>query len=241
MKPQISIGSSRSFALHNALLVYRSESNHETFVTLHQVQPGQSGRANLPPALGPAEVLTSQFLVELVRGLGADTGVELLPENALARTPSVIAWWIPAQKRRIFFEHSEGLLSEISGMYFSQPALVMRVDSQGLSVRALAQSVRPKASTAMKVAPYWNTYSDGGVCLGSMRVPKTVAVSAIGQWESSFYESSFTHPSDHMRITRHPGGSAGLWRELAGSKSSFPSKYLCDAKQTLAQFLKGHS
>ena len=37
----------------------------------------------------------------------------------------------------------------------------------------------------------------------------------------------------------HPRGSEGLWRQLAGSQRPVPSKYLNDAKQSLAQFLKG--
>ncbi len=89
------------------------------------------------------------------------------------------------------------------------------------------------------VAPYWKTHGFGSVCLGSMRAPKVASVSAMEKWEISFYESAFTHPNDAQRLTAHPGGSEGLWRELAGSKQAFPAKYLHDAKQSLVQFLKG--
>ena len=139
----------------------------------------------------------------------------------------------------MFFQHAQGVLDDISGQMFPQPPLVLQVDATGLSLRALEKNQRPQADTRMMVAPYWNTYATGSVCLGSMRAPKQASVSAMERWETSFYESAFTHPNDAQTLTTYPGGSEGLWHKLAGSKRPFPSKYLNHAKQSLAQFLKG--
>jgi len=115
------------------------------------------------------------------------------------------------------------------------------IDKRGLplrdhQVRTLFEDLRDQCRL---VAPYWNTYANGTVCLGAMRAPKEASVSAMVRWETSFYESAFTHPNDAQRLTTHPDGSEGLWRKLAGSQRPFPSKYLNDAKQSLSHFLKG--
>ena len=241
MQTQIAIGSNRSFSLHEALLIYRCNVAGEAFVTLHRVEHATAGARALPPTLGPAETLTHSFIEELVRSVGGSSGVEILPGNVLARTPQLLAWWVPEQIRQMFFDHAQGVLAEVSGKRCPQPALVMRVDPQGLAIRALSRSDRPQANTPLKFAPYWNTYQSGEVCLGSMRAPKDASVASIEVWERSFYESAFTHPSDRVRLTKHPDASEGLWRELAGKRGRFPVKYLVDAKQTLAQFLKGQA
>ena len=47
MKTHISIGSTKSFSLSEALLIYRSTGNQESFVTLHRVEHSKEDR---PPA-----------------------------------------------------------------------------------------------------------------------------------------------------------------------------------------------
>jgi PRTRC genetic system protein B len=87
------------------------------------------------------------------------------------------------------------------------------------------------------IAPYWNTEpSRGDVCEGDMRRPRETDITSTLQWEESFFNSRFTHPSGIGKLTTHPGGFIGLWSELAG-KEGFPSEYLIPAKQTLQQFV----
>jgi len=87
------------------------------------------------------------------------------------------------------------------------------------------------------VAPYWNVYDTGSVCLGSMRAPDASTVASIPQWERSFYESEFTH-GNVGKLTRHPGGFEGLWTELAGQEE-FPTESLIDLPETVGEFLSG--
>lgn len=237
MQTHLSIGNNRSFTLSQALLIYKGDSNRDAFVTLHEVLKDTQET----PTLGPAETLTQGFLDSLIQAVGGNAAVEVLPDNVLARTQNMIAWWVRAKPKQMFFQHAQGILAEVNGQVCAQPPLVMRVDAQGLAIRALERNQRPQANTRMMVAPYWNTYGSGAVCLGSMRAPKAASVAAMERWESSFYESAFTHPNDAQRLTTHPGGSEGLWKELAGSTKTFPSKYLSDAKQSLTEFLKGRA
>jgi len=42
---------------------------------------------------------------------------EILPENVLVRTPDMLVWWRPAQRRKMFFRH-EDKLGVVSGRVF---------------------------------------------------------------------------------------------------------------------------
>jgi PRTRC genetic system protein B len=130
MQVNVSIGQNHHFALREALLIYRSnEHQHghfgDTFITHHEVSQG--GRVR-QPTLGPAKPLTIDFVHALVEALGGRIAAEFLPENVIARTERLIAWWTPAQKRQMFFGTAQGDLSGINGAIFPQPALVWLAD-----------------------------------------------------------------------------------------------------------------
>src|ERR1035441_4342976 len=76
------IGSSQAFRLQRAILIYGTAEHRSGFATVHEVQR-PSAEAN--PRLGPATLVTTEFVRELVKGLGRDTCLEMLPENILAR------------------------------------------------------------------------------------------------------------------------------------------------------------
>jgi PRTRC genetic system protein B len=238
MHVDVSIGQNRHFELREALLIYHSGDRNQwelggTFVTHHPVVLNGAKR----PELGPANPLTVDFVRSLMHSLGGQIPIEFLPNNILARTDRALAWWTPAQKRPMFFGDTQGDLKGINGRIFPQPALVWMALDGGLFVRALKVSSRPTAKTKLAVAPYWNLYESGDVCLGSMRAPKVSEVASIPQWEQSFYESKFTH-GNVGRVTRHPGGFEGLWKDVAG-KNKFPTKTLIELPQTVEAFLEG--
>lgn len=238
MQVNLNIGQNRHFELREALLIYHSSGNRswghgETFVTHHPIMQNTNKR----PELGPANPLTLDFLRSLTQSLGGHVPVEFLPENVITRTDRAVAWWTPAQKRPMFFADTQGDLHGISGRVFPQPALVWLAQDGSLILRALKESSRPRPETTLSVAPYWNVYESGQVCVGSMRAPTVSSTAAIAQWEQSFYESEFTH-GNVGRVTRHPGGFEGLWKQLAG-KGKFPMKSLIDLPETVVDFLQG--
>jgi PRTRC genetic system protein B len=137
----------------------------------------------------------------------------------------------------MFFGTTQGDMAGMKGAIFPQPALVWLAMDHSLSIRALKENRRPAADTKLCVAPYWNVYDTGSVCLGSMRAPDASTVASIPQWEQSFYESEFTH-GNVGRLTRHPGGFEGLWKELAG-KEEFSTESLIELPETVGEFLSG--
>jgi PRTRC genetic system protein B len=145
----------------------------------------------------------------------------VFPENILAKSDRMIAWWTPAQRRQMFY----------------QPPLVWRVADGQLKLRALAQNKRPEAKTMLAVATYWNLSDNGTVCTGSMRRPESASVAAISDWERGFYESAFPH-ANVGRLTRHKGGFEGLWSGLTVRRTLFPLDSLIVLPETLAQFVR---
>jgi PRTRC genetic system protein B len=138
----------------------------------------------------------------------------------------------------MFFGGTNEEARKLNGLVFPHPSLIFKVSGRDLSVRAVATNSRPSPETPMKTAPYWNT--DIRVCPGSMRVPDTIDVASISQWEDAFFQSEFTHAAGAVRLTSHPEGFIGLWRSLAGKKR-FPVQYLTDAGETLQELVAPRS
>jgi PRTRC genetic system protein B len=231
MDVHVRIGDNRIFTLKQAVLLYQEGTR--AFATLHEVKH----RPNEAPYLCAGQSVTTGFLETLAKGLGASMAAEVLPENVLARTPALIAWWSPAQARLMFFGDSDRKTRHLNGKMYPHPALVFMIHGRELFVRALRENRRPKSDTRLMNAPYWNTDAEGRVCLGSMRVPEEVSASSLRGWEEAYFASEFTHPTGAARLATHPGGFLALWSSLVGRKRLFPVKFLVDSRQTLQEFI----
>lgn len=231
MDVRVRIGDNRIFTLKQAVLIYQEGSR--AFATVHEVKhaPDQA------PYLCAGQSVTTGFLETLTKGLGASMAAEVLPENVLARTPEMIAWWSQAQRRLMFFGEGDPKTKSLSGKMYPHSALVFMIRGRELFVRALAENHRPNSNTRLRNAPYWNTDEQGRVCLGSMRIPDDISVSSLQGWEEAYFASEFTHPSGAVRLTIYSGGFIGLWSSLAGRNRQFPVKLLADSKQTLQEFI----
>lgn len=233
MQAELAIGEAHTLDLCHAVLVYSG--SRRAFATLHDVIKQEDAA----PLLGPARPLGLAFLRTLARGLGSQVAAEILPANVLARTPEMLMWWSPAARRIMFFGEADGQARELNGKVFPHPALVFKVRDGELYVRALARNARPDATTRLRTAPYWNVAGENGrVCLGTARAPEDLSVDSIPRWRDAFHNSAFTHVLGAVRLTSHPKGFLGLWRSLTGKKR-FPARYLTDARETLADFVKG--
>lgn len=231
MECELALGAESRFELKGAILVYAvGHLASGAFAAWHDAY----ATPDRAPHLGPATPLSTNFLRELSRGLGAQTKPEILPDNILVRTHDTLIWWTPPTRRRMFFRHDDPLAA-VSGRTFPQPALVYKVTRTDLWLRALSTNKRPTATTPLMIAPYYNVNVEGAVCQGSMRSPTDPAVASIPQWENAFFDSEFTHIYGAGRFTRHPGGLISLWTKLANA-TRFPIATLVTANETLAQF-----
>lgn len=233
MNVYIDVGASEVLTLKGALLVYGGRSRG--FVTWHEVRRNGAEGA---PFLGEAQELTTDFVHHLAEGLGTSVPIEIFPENVLARTAEIMAWWTPASVRTMFFAPHDRDAHELNGQRFIQPPLVWKVNGRDLWVRALRENRRPVAGTPLMIAPYWNVDGETGwTCQGSMRSPDDSSVNAIPSWERGFFQSEFTHHTGTKRLTTHPDGFLGLWRSLAGVRRKFPVKYLAPVQERLQEFI----
>jgi PRTRC genetic system protein B len=232
MRFSIDVGSELELKLYQAVLLYRNDHGNRFMATVHGVVQKETDG---PPLLGSGQLLSTSALRELTKQLGTGCPAEFLPENVVARTPELIAWWTPAAARPMFFRYGSEL-EGISGKRFPHPALLFVVRNHVLYVRALAASRRPGPDTKLAAPPYWNIDSNGAVCAGTMRVPKSLTVLSIAAWQQAFFQSEFTHPGGGGRLTKRRGGTAALWKSLAG-KGRFPKSTLVEL-ETLNQYLK---
>jgi PRTRC genetic system protein B len=232
MRFSIDVGSELELKLYQAVLLYRNDHGNRVMATVHGVVQKE---ADGTPLLGAGQLLSTVALRELARQLGTSCPAEYLPDHIVARTPELIAWWTqPARHPMFFREGSE--LGNFSSKLFPHPALLFVVRDRALFVRALPTSERPQASTRLAAAPYWNIDSNGAVCAGTMRAPKSLTVASITAWQQAFFQSEFTHPGGGGRLTRRKGGTAALWRTLAG-KQTFPSSTLLET-EPLDEYLR---
>lgn len=236
MDTSVNIGRSQDFRLCRALLLYgKSDYNgfpyRHPFVVVHDVvHDGDNAR------LAEGQLVTADALLDIMRNLGQSVPVEILPERVLVRTADTLVWWMPASIRVMFFSDRGGdtTLAAMNGKPYPHPPLIFKASGSHLSVRALTEDKRPRAKTAMHMAPYWNCGQDGVVCTGSMRIPRENSVSGMEGWETAFFQSEFTHANGTR--TKHPKGLVALWKSLQG-KQTFPPRYLLPVKQTLSEFV----
>lgn len=217
-----SCGEAEAIELKAAILLYGGNKGI-SFASVHEPYRDQAGA----PYLNSGRPITMDFLRTLAQQLGMRMPAQILPPEVLVHTPEVTAWWVPAAVRPMFFaETCDG--KTLSGKLYPHPPLVFCVDGgHGLRVCALFENDRPSGVSHVAIAPYWNTGNRGEVCLGSMPRPKPAAFEALDEWVQGFFGSEFTH-SNTTKLTSHPEGHLGLWRDLAG-RNEFPKEWLVPA------------
>lgn len=221
--------------LTRALLVYESEGT--AFVTAHQVSVIK-GR----PQIGPGVPASRSALSDLADKLSAVTALSgFLPPQLLYLSPRALAWWRPAAPATMFFRCKGKQYAEIgdrSGRT-PQPALVFTVSADRWYVHAVKGPGRPDADTPLYRAPHFNVWRSGHICTGNVKLPDRLDPEILGDYESAFFGSNFTHANDPKRLTRYKGGPVRLWRDLlTGRLAAFPENSLSAAGITLADLVQ---
>ena len=232
MRFSIDVGSELELKLYQAVLLYRNDHGNRVMATVHGVVQKE---ADGTPLLGAGQLLSTAALRELTRQLGTSCPAEYLPDHVVARTPELIAWWTQPAMRPMFFREGSELAS-VSGKLFPHPALLFVVRNGALFVRALPNERRPQAGDKTVSSTLLEHRRNGAVCAGTMRTPKSLTVGSIAAWQQAFFQSEFTHPGGAGRLTRRKGGTAALWKSLAGKKT-FPRSTLIET-EPLHEYLR---
>ncbi len=100
MRFSIDVGSELELKLYQAVLLCKNDHGNRYMATVHGVVQKEADGC---PLLGAGQLLSTASLRELARQLGTGCPVEFLPDQVVARTPDLLAWWTPATVWPMFF------------------------------------------------------------------------------------------------------------------------------------------
>ena len=224
-------GSSLDLELREvAFLVYASSGHgpEKTYVEVRPIVQGANG-----PEYGAGRPADAAYIARMLQR-DTPARLSLVDRRLIAVSENEAAWWAPAGRQAPFFTRT-GAMGKHSGKAVSMPALIYHVRNRVLRVRALACRGRPSPSTPLYVAPLWNIYRNGTLCMGSMPVPEGPPADRIDAWERAFWDSAFTVPHD-ARVCGHSKGYDEMLKELR-KLPRFPSRWLVPSKERLEQWL----
>ena len=226
----IHTGSTLDLRLREALLVYTSGAHgpEKTYLEVRPIVDGPDG-----PQYGAGFPADAAYLARMLQ---RDTPPRLgfLSQRLLAVGENEAAWWAPAGRHTPFFSVGRRM-AKCSGEEVAMPALLYHVRGRQLRIRALACRGRPGPRTPLYIAPLWNIYQSGALCMGSMPVPDGAPADCTEAWERSFWDSAFTTPHD-PRLCGHPKGYAAMLKALR-TLPRFPTRWLVPSKERLDQWL----
>ena len=162
----------------------------------------------------------------------------LLQENILYINPckpSYAVWYTLPQEVRLLFKEE---LSIPCGNA-SVPAMVWKATKEELYVYALKENAKPKESTRLHHAPFFNIAKDGRVCMGTVDIDIDVRCCLedfIRQWEGYFWNSYFSHLLESFSPVSQ--NIVQLWKEHVNSGKPFPTQILVKNGQTLKELIK---
>lgn len=229
---QVELGDDTTLTLTRALLLYERQHGTQAFATVHQVRADDDDA----PTLEPGRLLTYDDLHGIQEALSGSAGLAYLPPQVVASGGNALAWHEPAQERPLIFQLQDSYLSALSGRSFPQPPLLFVLKHRSLSVYALKSDQRPTPTTELWLAPFYNVYDNGGVCLGSMPLPGSIEPGLTRAVSDAFFHSAFTHPSGRRAKLAWSGSYGEFWQHAA-EQGAFPLDALVPANLTLAEAL----
>lgn len=167
--------------------------------------------------------------------------VEITPPRVLLSDPvnDLTVWWRPSKPTPQFFDCDElGVIQGVCHM----PNLVFAQSGARLSVCAVSGNQRPTNESKVFHAPMFNTYSNGGVCLGGVSLSQITKWADMDANEDDFLRGINTHPNDGHVKTSYPTGIFALWRDLVNDpKLKWDDSWLAPMRTTnldLQQWIK---
>lgn len=205
----------------SAIILYRSSHRGPIrFALEHPIQDGQNGIE-----LGAGVPLSMESIAKAMYDLAEENGVGsgYLPEYVLARSPSQLSWWCPPGNRTLFVRGKDEKQRSFS---VSHPGLVFKATPGDLFALAIKGNTRPGPDAECFESPFFNVWKGGRMCQGNVEYPDGTLIERIKSWESSFFDSLFTH-SNAFDAVNYNGGLVGLWNDLVtGVIDTIPEKVL---------------
>lgn len=211
------------------------------------LKPGQiKGKTKIESFVINAHPLTIGEAQQLAKALNTEKGAcnaflkpqGILPVNVLHINPSEngsVLWHTRSMAKELFFTDSLGIPNGKASI----PSLLWFADKRCLRLFALATGRRPKASTPLYHAPFFNISDNGNVCMGTIDVNTQKSASLeefIAAWENYFFNSYFSHlMQGHNPVN---GNCVNIWKKLIKTGDAFPNETLLRINRTFKDLLR---
>lgn len=220
-----------------ALVVFTAQGGASPYIEYYDIDG-----AGCPVNPHPLSVREAQSLAKALDTRGQSRKAFLRPEGILPPcvlhiNPSAdgsVLWYTKPQRQLLHF--TENLTLESSEV--ALPALVWKADRKYLRIFALQGKSKPRATTPLFHAPFFNLYRNGNVCMGNVNIAIQQAASLEGfirAWQGYFFGSYFSHLIDGNNPVK--GNLISQYKELMESGNPFPIDALLKTSLTLKALL----
>ena len=118
------------------------------------------------------------------------------------------------------------------------PSMVFVQRDEELYVCAVKSKERPDDNSEVFYAPMFNTYADGKVCLGDIKLEFPDTPTKMLANQGNFLRGVNTHPNGHHIKTSYKFGLFGLWKKLLDKPATkWNDNWLAPTDQTLDEWL----
>lgn len=205
--------SQTSTELISALLMYGDRNGVLTHASLHNVNRGIIQPSTAPLTMDALHTLEEGLRKGLSESPRPTNGLAIWPENILFHDTRrrIIAWHVPAQKMLQRFNNAD-LGNRKASLFL--PSFVLVQKEASLSICSVKSKDRPQGNSPTFHAPLFNTYENGDVCLGGIRLPFPETPEQLLQNQQQFFAGVNTHPNGNHSKTKYKFGIYALWKKL---------------------------
>lgn len=170
-----------------ALIVYKESGESSFYIESHSIDKKGQLQAGTPMSEACITELASSFSQEqMITPTGIIPSNLLYSDNRIGHQAYI--WYNPPKKQMMYFSKQ---LNIPDGEYHI-PGIVYVAKGNSLNVYAF----KGKKPNRLYRAPFFNTSSDGSVCLGNAKIEypqKPSFFDIIKYWEDKFWLTEFTH------------------------------------------------
>lgn len=227
----------KALLISRKMLKEDNEGEHSVYVESYDI--GKHGNPINAHPLTFKETLQLSSLFqaaeEMKTGYLRSRGV--IPNKVLYVNPQqggYAVWYTPPQEVPLFFASALGINSGRGKV----PAMVWKAGREELAVFAIKATKKPHSKTKLFHAPFFNVYTEGRVCMGTVRINITESARLedfVGQWENYFWNSYFSHLMGEFNpVTEN---IVQLWQAQVSTGRIFPTQILKPTNFTLQNLL----
>ena len=192
--------------------------------------------------LGPGRLLSERDQQDLI-GVLLNTHAydnEFLPVDVLSRSSARLSWYVPGQRRRMWFRDG----SRTESYEVPWPNLIFCASRDHLRLVAVTGRDRPTVDQPLFHAPLMNVHATTALCAGTAALPEGTGLADRPGYEHACFETAFSHVNHAQTLRLNKRGPVSseahvqFWRALARQGApQFPEDALVPLGQTLSQWL----